>query len=125
MDTPLTYSDAKASSEDTSGSLKDILKVAHDVTFVMKDDSTRLSYMENGSSKWIPIRILKPDWNKKASDSSNAEYDAEFLRSRKMVQYCWSENGNPFLSIHRGKCKYPTPIAYRTRTRSKLTYTNL
>ena len=35
--------------------------------------------MENGLSKWIPIRILKPDWNKEASDSSNAEYDVEFL----------------------------------------------
>ena len=54
------------------------------------------------------------------SDSSNAEYDVEFLRSCKKVQYCRSENGNPFLSIHRGKGKYPTPIAYRTQTRSKL-----
>ena len=57
--------------------------------------------------------------------SSNAEYDVEFLRSCEKVQYCRSENGNPFLSIHRGKCKYPTPIAYRTQTRSKSTYTNL
>ena len=70
--------------------------------------------VENGLSKWIPIRILKPDWNKEASDSSNAEYDVEFLHSCKKVQYCRGENGNPFLSIHRGKCKYPTPIAYRT-----------
>ena len=89
----------------------------------MKDDSPGLSYMENGLSKWIPIQILKPDWNKEASDSSNA--DVEFLRSCKKVQYCRSENANPFLSIHRGKCKYPTPIAYRTQTRSKLTYANL
>ena len=36
---PLTYTVAKANSEDTSGSLKDILKEAHDVTFVTKDDS--------------------------------------------------------------------------------------
>ena len=74
MDTPLTYSDAKANSEDTSGSLKDILKEAHDVTFVTKDDSPgwKMDY-RNGLSKWIPIRILKPDWKKEASDSSNAE----------------------------------------------------
>ena len=30
----------------------------------MKDDSPGLSYMENGLSKWIPIRILKPDWKR-------------------------------------------------------------
>ena len=55
MDTLLTYSDANANSENTSGSLKDILKEAHDVTFVTKDDSPGLSYVENGLSKWIPI----------------------------------------------------------------------
>ena len=68
-------------------------------------------------SGWPSVNII--------TFSSNAAYDVEFLRSCKNVQYCLSENGNPFLSIHREKYKYPTPIAYRTRTRSKLTYTNL
>ena len=57
MDTPLTYSDAKANSEDTSGSLKNFLEEAHDVTFVTKDDSPGLSIWKMDYRNGFPFKF--------------------------------------------------------------------
>ena len=60
-----------------------------------------------------PIRVLKDD-----SDDSDGEYDLDYIRSCKRICYFKRDkNGDPAVSTHRGKCKFPTPITFRTCTR--------
>jgi len=63
-------------------------------------------------------------YQNKSDDPSvdNKEYDLDFIRSCKQLHiFKREENGDPAVSIHCGKCKFPTPIAYQTRTRLKQT----
>ena len=54
------------------------------------------------------------------SDDSDKGYDLDYICSCKRIRYFKRDrNGDPAVSIHRGKCKFPTPIAYRARTRLK------
>ena len=60
------------------------------------------------SRKKVPIRVLKDE-----SDDSGEEYDLDYIRSCKRISYSKRDkNGDPAVSIHRGKCKFATPIAY-------------
>ena len=97
--------------------LKDILYNAYDVRFEVRDGTPCLLYKEQEEEKWVPIRVLKD-----MSDDSDKEYDLDYIRSCKQIRYFKRDkNGDPAVSIHRGKCKFPTPIAFRTRTRLKQT----
>ena len=97
--------------------LKDILYNAHDVRFEVRDDTPSLLYKEQEEEKWVPIRVLKD-----MSVDSDKEYDLDYIRSCKQIRYFKRDkNGDPAVSIHRGKCKFPTLIAFRTRTRLKQT----
>ena len=59
---------------------------------------------------------------KDESDDSGEEYDLDYICSCKQISYFKRDkNGDPAVSIHRGKCKFPTPIAYQTHTRLKQT----
>ena len=50
---------------------------------------------------------------KDESDDSGEEYDLDYIRSCKRISYFKRDKiGDPAVSIHRGKCKFPTPIAY-------------
>ena len=94
-----------------------ILYNAYDVRFEVRDDTPCLLYKEQEEEKWVPIRVLKD-----VSDDSDKEYDLDYIRSCKRIRYFKRDkNGDPAVSIHRGKCKFPTPIAFRTRTRLKQT----
>ena len=97
--------------------LKDILYNAHDVRFEVRDDTPSLLYKEQEEEKWVPIRVLK-----NMSVDSDEQYDLDYICSCKRIRYFKRDkNGDPAVSIHRGKCKFPTPIALRTRTRLKQT----
>ena len=98
-------------------SLRDILYNAYDVTFEVRNDTPCLLYKEQEEEKWVPIRVLKDE-----SDDSDEEYDLDYIRSCKLIS-CFKKdkNGDPAVSIHHGKCKFPTPIAHQTRTRLKQT----
>ena len=83
----------------------------------MRNDTPCLLYKEQEEEKWVPIRVLKDE-----SDDSDGEYDLDYIRSCKRICYFKrNKNGDPAVSTHRGKCKFPTPIAYQTRTRLKQT----
>ena len=61
-----------------------------------------------------PTRVLKDE-----SDDSE-EYDLDYIRCCKRISYFKKDkNGDPAVSIHHGKCKFPIPIAYQTHTRLK------
>ena len=97
--------------------LKDILYNAHDVRFEVRDDTPSLLYKEQEEEKWVPIRVLKD-----MSVDSDEEYDLDYIRSCKRICYFKRDkNEDPAVSIHHGKCKFPTPIAFRTRIRLKQT----
>ena len=67
--------------------------------------------------EWVPIRVLKDE-----NDDSDKEYDLDYIRSCKRASYFKrNKNGDPAVSTHHGKCKFPTPIAYQTCTRLKQT----
>ena len=88
--------------------------------FEVRDDTPCLLYKEQEEEKWVPIRVLKD-----MSDDSDKEYDLDYIHSCERIRYFKRDkNGDPAVSIHRGKCKFPTPIAYRTRTRLKQTDPN-
>ena len=58
-------------------------------------------YKEQEEEKWVPIRVLKDE-----SDDSDGEYDLNYIRSCKWICYFKrNKNGDPAVSIHRGKCK--------------------
>ena len=88
---------------------------AYDVRFEVRDDTPRLLYREQEEENRVPIRVIKD-----MSDDSDKDYDLDYICSCKRIHYFKRDrNGDPAVSIHRGKCKFPTPIAYRTRTRLK------
>ena len=65
----------------------------------------------------VPIKVLKDE-----SGDSDKEYDFDYICSSQRISYFKKvKNGDPAVSIHRGKCKFPTSIAYRTHTRLKQT----
>ena len=65
--------------------------------------------------EWVPIRVLKDE-----NDDSDKEYDLDYICSCKRASYFKKDkNGDPAVSIHRGK--FSTPIAYRTCNRLKQT----
>ena len=88
---------------------------AYDVRFEVRDDTPCLLYREQEEENRVPIRVIKD-----MSDDSDKDYDLDYICSCKRIHYFKRDrNGDPAVSIHRGKCKFPTPIAYRTRTRLK------
>ena len=48
-----------------------------------------------------------------------AKEDIRYLKGCKSVRFFRSADGTPSLSLHKGKCRFPTPIALRTRARSR------
>ena len=77
----------------------------------MRDDTPCLLYKEQEEEKWVPTRVLKD-----MSVDSDEEYDLDYICSCKRIRYFKRDkNEDPAVSIPRGKCKFPTSIAYRTR----------
>ena len=97
-------------------SLRSLLDKAENVEFAINDDTPCLIYKQQGSNveKSVPIKVLK-------GSTPDEEYDLKYIKSCKMVKFArHHETGDPLLSIQNGRCRFPTPIALRTRARLKL-----
>ena len=52
-------------------------------------------------------------------DDSEDEYDVNYLQHCKKIRFI-SKDGDPAVSVYSGHCRFPTPIACRTRAKLNL-----
>jgi len=116
-----TIIEANAAQISDVQTLRDILYNAYDVRFEVRNDTLCLLYKEQEEENWVSIRALRD-----MSVDSDEEYDLDYIHSCKRIHYFKRDkNGNPAVSMYCGKCKFLTPIAYRTHARLKQTDYNL
>ena len=77
-------------------------------TYEAKDYATVVSFVRNGVKEWVPIVVT----------NYGKELGVKEMETCKKIVYFQNENC-PHLSIRKGKCQFPTPIARQTRSRLK------
>ena len=105
--------------------LKHQLEGGEDISFQIRDNLPGLLYTVNGKENWTAVRVLKPrvwmDSEATASgfDDSEDEYNVNYLQHCKKIRF-FSKDGDPAVSVYSGHCRFPTPIACRTRAKLNL-----
>ena len=90
--------------------LQEVLEGADNILYEAKEDIPGIRFQKHGKENWVPVRAVL--------DSIHKD-DIHYLKGCKSVRFFRSTDGTPSLSLHRGKCRFPTPIALRTRARSR------
>ena len=65
---------------------------------------------DRNEPQWVPVKVMS---------KSGGEYDARYLKACRSVKFARDGDGTPFFSVQYGRCRFPTPIALRTRSRLK------
>ena len=94
----------------TDTDLQEVLEGADNIFYEAKEDIPGVRFQKHGKENWVPVRA--------ALDSIHKD-DIHYLKGCRSVRFFRSADGTPSLSLHRGKCRFPTPIALRTRARSR------
>ena len=85
----------------TDTDLQEVLEGADNIFYEAKEDIPGVRFQKHGKENWVPVRA--------ALDSIHKD-DIHYLKGCKSVRFFRSADGTPSLSLHRGKCRFPTPI---------------
>ena len=100
--------------DDAGPTLQEVLEGARKVVYEAKEDIPGVRFQKEDSdgseTKWVPVKVMS---------SSGEEYDIKYLKACRSIKFARYDNGTPFFSVHYGRCRFPTPIALRTRSRLK------
>ena len=99
----------RVSEPPTDADLQEVLEGADNILYVAKGDIPGVQFQKHRNENWVPVR---------ADLDSIHKDDIHYLKGCKSIRFFRSADGMPSLSLHRGKCRFPTPIALRTRARS-------
>ena len=78
-----------------------------------KEDTPGISFQKEDRNElqWVPVKV---------TSKSGGEYDARYFKAcQSQVKFARDGDGTPFFSVQYGRCRFPTPIALRTRSRLK------
>ena len=100
----------RVSEPPTDTDLQEMLEGADNILYEAKEDVPGVRFQKHGKENWVPVRAVL--------DSIHKD-DIHYLKGCESVRFFRSADGTPSLSLRKGKCRFPTPIALRTRARSR------
>ena len=92
--------------------MQEILEGAQNVIYEAKEATPGICFQkeDRNEHQWVPVKVIS---------KSRGEYDACYLKACRSVKFAKDDDGTPFFSVQHGRCRFPTPIALRIRSRLK------
>ena len=92
--------------DSANGSLKETLQGAKDAGLDIKNEEPGLTYTQDSSKKWIPVRVLRVKDTDSEDSGFEEQFDAAYLKSCDHIKCIRNDDSEPILRIQHGRVRF-------------------